>query len=107
MAVVRVIHLPVPLLRPGREVRARRLSQAGGRAGQLPSLLSSPGFLFSAVIVSSGVHKGLTSHLRVLFVRLAQMGCPFVRAVAANPSKRILAAALILFSFFRIPFFPR
>lgn len=43
----------------------RLFSQAGECPEQLPSLLTSPGFLFSAIIVSVGVCEGLTSRLRV------------------------------------------
>lgn len=41
------------------------LSRAAEHPEQLPLPLTSPGFLFSAIIVSSGVCEDLTSHLRV------------------------------------------
>lgn len=47
------------------EQGARLFSQAGELLEQLPSLLTSPAFLFSAIIVSSGVCEALTSRLRV------------------------------------------
>lgn len=85
------------------EQGVRWFNQAGECPEQLPPLLTSPGFLFSSIIVSSGVCEGLTSHLRV-FHETGTNGLTFCPSYIHKSQKAHPCCCLNIF-FFRIPFF--